>query len=127
MRHSLGGRTGILYYQARDPMAFDESLAARIRTHLGKRTGVAERKMFGGITFLLQGNLCCGVHREALIVRLGPEEAGRALAEPHTRVFDLTRRPMKAWVLVEPKGLAGAQLEKWIDRAAHFAGSLPPK
>jgi TfoX/Sxy family transcriptional regulator of competence genes len=108
-------------------MAFDENLAARIRTHLGKRTGVAERKMFGGITFLLQGNMCCGVHREALIVRLGPEEAGRALAKPHTRVFDLTGRPMKAWVLVEPKGLAGAQLEKWVDRAAHFAGSLPPK
>jgi TfoX/Sxy family transcriptional regulator of competence genes len=109
-------------------MAFDEKLAARIRAHLSKRAGVAERKMFGGITFMLQGNMCCGVHRDALIVRLGPEEAGRALAEPHTRVFDLTGRPMKAWVLVEPKGLAaGAQLEKWVDRAAKHAGSLPPK
>ena len=108
-------------------MAFDENLAARIRAHLGKRTGVTERKMFGGIIFMLQGNMCCGVHRSALIVRLGPEEASGALAEPHTRVFDLTGRPMKAWVLVEPKGLAGAQLEKWVDRAAHFAGSLPPK
>jgi TfoX/Sxy family transcriptional regulator of competence genes len=109
-------------------MAFDESLAARIRAHLGKRNGVAERKMFGGITFLLQGNMCCGVHRDALIVRLGPEEAARALREPHTRVFDLTGRPMKAWVLVEPKGLATiAQLENWVDRAAKYAGSLPPK
>ena len=109
-------------------MAFDEKLATRIRAHLGERAGVAERKMFGGITFLLRGNMCCGVHRDALIVRLGPEEADRALAEPHTRVFDLTGRPMKAWVLVEPKGLATVgQVEKWVDRAAKFAGSLPPK
>ena len=109
-------------------MTFDEQLAARIRAHLAKRAGVAERKMFGGITFLLRGHMCCGVHRDALIVRLGPEEAGPALAEPHTRVFDLTGRPMKAWVLVEPKGLAtDGHLGKWVDRAAHWAGSLPPK
>jgi TfoX N-terminal domain len=109
-------------------MAFDQNLAARIRAHLGKRTGVAERKMFGGIIFMLRGNMCCGGHRDALIVRLGPDEAGAALAEPHTRVFDLTRRPMKAWVLVEAKGLAkDAQLGKWLDRAAGWAGSLPPK
>ena len=77
-------------------MAFDENLAVRIRAHLGKRTGVAERKMFGGIIFVLRGNMCCGVHRDALIVRLGADEARAALAEPHTRVFDLTGRPMKA-------------------------------
>ena len=109
-------------------MAFDRKLAARVRAHLAKRSGVAERKMFGGITFLLRGNMCCGVHREALIARLGPEEAGKALAEPHTRVFDLTGRPMKAWVLVEPPGLAKkAELAGWVDRAAAYAGSLPPK
>jgi hypothetical protein len=109
-------------------MAFDEKLASGIRAHLGQRIGVSERKMFGGITFLLQGNMCCGVHRNALIVRLGPEEAGRALGEPHTRVFDLTGRPMKAWVLVEPEGLATvAELGKWVDRAAKWASSLPPK
>jgi hypothetical protein len=109
-------------------MAFDENLAAGIRAHLGRRIGVTERKMFGGIIFMLQGNMCCGVHRDALIVRLGPEEAGRALAEPHTRVFDLTGRPMKAWVLVEGKGVVeDAQLGKWVDRAAGWAGSLPPK
>jgi TfoX/Sxy family transcriptional regulator of competence genes len=109
-------------------MAFDEQLAERIRAHLGKRTRVTERRMFGGITFMLQGNMCCGVHRDALIARLGAEEASRALAEPHTRVFDLTGRPMKAWVLVDPEGLAKAgQVEKWVDRAAKYAGSLPPK
>ena len=109
-------------------MAFDENLAARIRARLSRRTGVTEKKMFGGIIFMLQGNMCCGVHRDSLIARLGPEEAGAALAEPHTRVFDLTGRPMKAWVLVEPKGLVeAAQLRKWVDRAAKWAGSLPPK
>lgn len=109
-------------------MAFDEMLAARIRAHLGKRIGVAERTMFGGIIFMLQGNMCCGVHRDALIVRLGPEVAAGALTEPYTRVFDLTGRPMKAWVLVEAKGLAkDAQLGKWLDRAARWAESLPPK
>lgn len=109
-------------------MAFDENLAVRIRGHLGKRTGVAERKMFGGIIFMLQGNMCCGVHRDALIVRLGPEAADRALAEPHTRVFDLTGRPMRAWVMVEAKGVAkDVQLRKWVDRAAKWTASLPPK
>ncbi len=109
-------------------MAFDENLSARIRAHLSKRSGVAERKMFGGIIFMLQGNMCCGVHRDALIVRLGAEEAGRALAKPHTRVFDVTGRPMKAWVLVEAKGLAkDAQLGKWVDLAAQWVQSLPPK
>lgn len=128
MREPLGGRTDILFHQARGPMAFDEKLAARIRAHLSKRRRVAERKMFGGITFMLHGNMCCGVHRDALIARLGPEEAGQALTEPHTRVFDLTGRPMKAWVLVEPSGVAaGPQLEKWVDRAAKYASSLPPK
>jgi TfoX-like protein len=110
------------------PMAFDENLAARIRAHLGKRTGITERKMFGGIIFMLQGNMCCGVHRRALIARLGPEEASGALTEPYTRVFDLTGRPMKAWVLVEAKGLVeDAQVGKWVDRAVRWAGSLPPK
>jgi hypothetical protein len=87
-------------------MAFDEKLAARIRAHLSKRRGRSERKLFGGITFMLQSNICCGVHRDGLIARLGPEAAGQALKEPHTRVFDLTGRPMKAWALVEPSALA---------------------
>ena len=109
-------------------MAFDEQLAGQVRAHLGKRPGLAEKKMFGGIAFLIRGNMCCGVHRDALIVRLDPAETDRALAEPHTRVFDLTGRPMKGWVLVESKGVATrAQLGKWVDRAAKYAGSLPAK
>ena len=118
----------MVFCQGNQPMAFDENLAARIRAHLAKRAGVAERKMFGGIIFMLRGNMCCGVHRDALIVRLGPDESGAALAEPHTRVFDLTGRPMKAWVLVEARGHAtDAQLGEWLERATRWAGSLPPK
>jgi TfoX/Sxy family transcriptional regulator of competence genes len=109
-------------------MPFDEKLAARIRSHLGKGTGLVEKKMFGGIAFLVKGNMCCGVHRDALIVRLDPTETDRALSEPHTRVFDLTGRPMKGWILVDPKGLGtAAQLGTWVDRAAKYAGSLPAK
>jgi hypothetical protein len=72
-------------------MAFDEKLAARIRSRLDKVTGVVENKMFGGIAFLLKGNMCCGVHRDALIVRLDPSDTDRALSEPHARVFDHER------------------------------------
>jgi TfoX/Sxy family transcriptional regulator of competence genes len=109
-------------------MPFDEQLAARIRTHLGQRSGLSEKKMFGGIAFLVKGNMCCGVHRESLIVRLDRSETDRALSEPHTRVFDLTGRPMKGWILVEAAGLrTAAQLRTWVDRAAKYAGSLPAK
>jgi hypothetical protein len=109
-------------------MAFDEKLAARIRTALGKRAGLTEKRMFGGLAFLLRGNMCVGVHQSEMIVRLAPEDTDAALAEPHTRVFDLTGRPMKGWILVEPKGLASEPaLEKWIERAAKFAASLPSK
>ena len=100
-------------------MTFDQALAARIRGHLGKRASVVEKQMFGGVTFMLRGNMCCGVHRDALIARVGPQEAVKALAEPHTRVFDLTGRPMKAWVLVEPEGIAGAALGKWVATLVH--------
>jgi hypothetical protein len=109
-------------------MAFDEKLANRIRGHLGKRAGLAEKKMFGGIAFLVKGNMCCGVHRDALIVRLDPAETDRALTEPHARVFDLTGRPMKGWILVDPEGLAtSGQLGAWVDRAFKYATSLPAK
>jgi hypothetical protein len=109
-------------------MAFDEKLAGRIRKHLGKRRGVTEKKMFGGIAFLLNGNMCCGVHKDDLIVRLDPEQTEKALAERHTRVFDLSGRPMKGWLLVAGEGVGtDAALGKWIDVAASYAGSLPAK
>ncbi len=109
-------------------LAYDERLAARVRAHLRPRAGVDEKRMFGGVVFMLRGNMCCGVSRDTLIARLGPEEAARALAEPHTRAFDMTGRPMKAWVVVDPPALTtDDQLGRWVDRAAAWAGSLPPK
>ena len=109
-------------------MAFDETLASRIRKSLGKRAGLVEKQMFGGLAFLLHGNMCCGVHHADMIVRLDPDDTARALKERHTRVFDLTGRPMKGWILVAGKGLGtSAAVGKWVKTAAAYAGSLPPK
>jgi hypothetical protein len=109
-------------------MAYDEQFAARIRKVLGRRKGFAAKQMFGGIAFLLNGNMCVGIHKDELIVRLDPDETDAALAKPHTRIFDLTGRPMKGWILVAPKGIAtDAQLAKWIAVAAAYAGALPAK
>ena len=109
-------------------MAYDEQFADRIRKALGRRKGLVAKQMFGGIAFLLNGNMCVGIHKDELIVRLDPDATDAALAKPHTRVFDLTGRPMKGWILVEPKGIAtGPQLKKWIAVAVAYAGALPPK
>lgn len=109
-------------------MAFDDTLAQRIRKRLGKRAGLTEKKMFGGIGFMLGGNMACGVHGRDMIVRVDPEETEKALTKPHTRRFDLTGRPMKGWILVEPEGLAtDAELGKWVDVGAKYAESLPAK
>jgi len=109
-------------------MAFDQTLAARIRKRMGRRTGLSEKKMFGGIAFLLNGNMCCGVNGETLIARLEPGATAQALSEPHTRTFDLTGRPLKGWILVEPEGLmTEAKLGKWIQVATKYAESVPPK
>ena len=109
-------------------MAYDEKFATRIRKALGKRKGLVAKQMFGGIAFLLNGNMCVGIHKDELIVRLEPDETGAMLARPHTRIFDLTGRPMKGWILVAPKGIAtAAQLAKWIAIAVAYARTLPVK
>jgi TfoX/Sxy family transcriptional regulator of competence genes len=109
-------------------MAYDEILATRIRAVLGRSKGVAEKKMFGGLGYLLHGNMLVGIWHDALIVRLGPEEAAQALAEPHVREFDVTGRPMQGWAMVEPEGIARDEdLRGWIDRARRFVGALPAK
>ena len=109
-------------------MAFDESLAARIRNALARKKGVEEKKMFGGVGFLLNGNMLVGVWKDSLIVRLGPDKGEDALLEPHVKAFDITGRPMKGWVLVESGGVvADDQLKDWIQRAVKFVGKLPGK
>lgn len=109
-------------------MAFDEGLAARIRELLGDRLGLTEKRMFGGLAFLLEGNMACGVRGEDLIVRVAAERADAALAEPDARPFDLTGRPMKGWLLVGPNGYAeDDDLRRWVDQGVSYAGTLPPK
>jgi TfoX/Sxy family transcriptional regulator of competence genes len=109
-------------------MAFSEALAERIRQRLARRKNVEERKMFGGVGFLLNGNLLVGVWKDSLCVRLGPDQAEEALKEPHVKKFDITGRPMKDWVLVEPESVeADDQLSGWIERATRFVRTLPAK
>lgn len=109
-------------------MAYDLGLAERIRQSLESEAEVIERKMFGGICFLLDGNMACGVIDQDLIVRVGKENYEAALAEENTRQFDFTGRPMAGWVLVEPEGIESKQdLGNWLAKGVAIARSLPPK
>ena len=109
-------------------MAFDESLAGRIRATLGNRPGLREQKMFGGLTFMLNGNMCCGVLKDDLVVRVGAEAADAALEKVHTRPMDFTGRPLKGMVIVAQAGCeTEAALRDWLERAVAFADLLPPK
>jgi hypothetical protein len=109
-------------------MAFNDELAARVRGHLTSKPGVQEKRMFGGLCFLLHGNLLVCVWKDALIVRLTPEEYEEVLLEPHVRKFDVTGRPMKGWVMVDLEGLEeDDELKFWIERAMDFVRTLPKK
>lgn len=109
-------------------MAYDEALADRVRERLGDNPEISERKMFGGIAFMLSGNMAVGVSKEDLMVRIDPDDQDEALAQPGVRVFDMTGRPMKGWILVAPEATEEDNgLQKWIDAGLDFAGSLPPK
>lgn len=112
-------------------MAYDKGLAQRMRdalTNIEGLTGLDEKKMFGGIGFMLRGNMACGVHGDDLIVRVGPDRYEAALTLPAARPFDLTGRPMKGWVWVAQAGFEEeAELETWMRRGVDFALSLPPK
>jgi hypothetical protein len=110
-------------------MAYDEGFAERIREQLGDEAGVSEKAMFGGLAFLLRGNLAVGISNGGeLMVRVGPDGTEDALARPHTRLFDMTGRPMKGWVLVAPEGVkTKRQLAPWVKRGVEFARTLPPK
>ena len=109
-------------------MPFDELLAARVRKRLGRKAGLVEKKMFGGLAFLLRGNMSVGVHGNELIVRVAPESTDSALEQNGVRIFDFTGRPMKGWLLVSPNALAtDAALNRWVDEGIAFAEQLPPK
>jgi TfoX/Sxy family transcriptional regulator of competence genes len=108
-------------------MAYDELLADRVRHLLRERTDVTERPMFGGLTFMVGGNMCCGINTDELILRLGPEAEETALRRPHARPTDFTRRPMRGFVTIAPDGLKGNSLDRWVAHAVAHAESLPPK
>lgn len=109
-------------------MAYDEGLAQRVREILEEKPGFVEKKMFGGICFLLHGNMACGILDYDIIVRVGPEKYENALTLPHARVFDFTGRPMKGWVMVSHEGHeSDEELFGWIQKGVDFAMSLPPK
>ena len=109
-------------------MSYDEKLDARIRAALGPLPELEEKKMFGGVGFLVNGNMACGVHKNDLIVRVGAANYAEALSRPHTRVFDMTGRPMAGWVMVEPQGCATqVELKLWVEKGLAFARSLPGK
>jgi hypothetical protein len=110
-------------------VAYDEALAERVREQLAGERGLTEKAMFGGLAFLLDGNMSVGLSGGGeLMVRVGPEATDDALARPHTRVFDMTGRPMRGWILVAPEGIGGdGELAAWVRRGVDFARSLPPK
>ncbi len=109
-------------------MAFDEGLAERVRDALRDREDLTEKKMFGGLCFLLGGNMCCGIVGEELMLRVGPERYEAVLARPHAREMDFTGRALRGMVYVGSAGLAeDAALAEWLAPAVSFAGSLPPK
>ena len=109
-------------------MAFDEDFADRIRALLADQPDVSERKMFGGLAFLIAGNMACGIVGGDLMVRLGEDGADAALDEPHTRPMDFTGRPMKSMVYVSQAGVVDEPaLETWVRRGVAFARALPPK
>ena len=107
-------------------MAYDEGLAGRIRNALRDRDDVAEKKMFGGIAFMVAGRMACGVVHDELMVRVGRDGHDAALAEPHTRPMDFTGRPMRGMVYVEPAGVrSDADLARWVERAVNVATAEP--
>lgn len=109
-------------------MAYDRAAAEQIRVALADRPDVTEREMFGGIGFLVGGNLAVGVTGEALMVRVGPDAHDEALARPGAGPFTMAPRPMRGWVTVQPVGFAtDTDLREWVDRGVAYAGSLPPK
>ena len=110
-------------------MAYDEALADRIRTLLAGEPGVTEKKMFGGLAFLIGGNMSVSASGQGgLLLRCDPEETDALVAEPHVGRFEMRGRAMDGWLRVEPEGLeSDADLERWVNVGVGYARSLPPK
>lgn len=109
-------------------MAYDEQTAARVRQALAAVDGVVEKRMFGGLVFMVKGNMCCGLDKGNLMLRVGPAQYAAALEEPDAGVMDFTGRPMRGYVVVQPAGLAtAAALGEWVGKAVDFVQTLTAK
>jgi len=109
-------------------MPFDESLAKRVSSLLSGEHSLKEKRMFGGLAFMVNGHMCCGIVSEDLVVRVGADAYSAALSRPHARPMDFTGRPMRGFVYVGPRGYHSASmLSSWIHRGLRFVLSLPPK
>ncbi len=109
-------------------MTCNATVADRIRRCLGRRRGLTERKMFGGISFLLGGRMCCGVINDDLVIRVGPQGYEQAVREPHARPMDFTGRPLRGFVYIAPAGYQSDDaLMRWVQRAVTFVTTLPKK
>jgi len=109
-------------------MAYDERPADRVRQELSENRGITEKKMFGGIAFMVRGNMCCGIIEERLMVRVGPEAYEKSLRLAHAAAMDYTGKPMRGFVYVSPEGTRTArQLRAWLQRGLDFAETLPAR
>ena len=109
-------------------MAYDETLLDRMRLLLSEIPGIEEKKMFGGLSFMVNGNMACGVSGETLVIRVGPQGYAAALAESHCHECDITGRPLRGMVMIDAKGCASpGDLQAWVQRGYDFADSLPAK
>lgn len=109
-------------------MSYDEELAERLRTVVAARSDVTEKRMFGGLAFLLNGHMFCGIIKEDLMVRVGPQKYETALLKPHARPMDFTGRPLNGYVYVAPAGyLRTETLKQWVLRSLDFVSTLPAK
>lgn len=109
-------------------MAYDEGLSQRLRESLADQSGLSEKKMFGGLAFMVAGNLCVGVIGDELVARVGPAAFDESVGLPGARPFDFSGRPMSGWVMVRPEGFEDDDaLQGWVGRSLAFARSLPPK
>jgi TfoX/Sxy family transcriptional regulator of competence genes len=109
-------------------MPYDEILADRVEALLKNKRSVTEKKMFGGLCFMVNGNMACGVEKNKLVVRVGPGNYEKILKQKYVRKMDFTGKPLKGFIYVMPEGLRRTDsLQKWIDKGIQFARSLPKK
>lgn len=109
-------------------MPYDEGLAERLREQFQDRSDVEEKKMFGGLCFMLSNHMCCGIVKDTLMARVGPDNYKKCLVKKHTREMDFTGKAMKGMVYVSPQGIeSDTDLAEWVDICSSFVKSLPPK